>query len=455
MKPEVDEGDEFETSDTPDDEASTTASGEKSYVGLTVIVGSAVGASVFGAALFFLFVSRQKKQKTSKTMEKEVIAVDDLNADKPSSPFDDGALEEGRNLTVRRFIFSSEHIADDVTCGLSETNNTSYQNVSQKVSSTFVIDDQNKNTMFSFPDQQFGSNIHYDDSYINTNSGFKINDGSESSFDPEDGTGDAFGFRIDGNADDKISVGALNNSFDNPSTTAGDFQGTMDIPPDDIHENHSELVTATNFSTSTGRDVSLDNDESDSFEEIEVESDDEIQEDNAVTFVNGRNSPNSSVENGNYDNSSSVVEYEDASDEEIEVSVHDDDEFAAMTEFTSSDNKAEISDETDNSSEASHCAEEVDVDISKENYCDADPSEEIGRKDAILDEDIRCTDVSAGDLRDQNEKTRCEIGHDDKTPESINIEESSHDDWDNEVDDDTEEEVSDDEEETRGGDISK
>lgn len=300
--PAVGEGEELETVDEPDDNETTPPTERENFISLAAIAGAAVGVSAFGAALFFLFVSRQKKRKTSGNTEKEVLEVNEMNTGKLPCPFDDNMLEEGRKpTTVNRFIFSQQHSEDDGTCGLSETNDSSFRNVSTKISPAFKIDDRNEVSALSFPDSR----------YVNTNSDFQINDESDSSLDTEEVTSGTFGFQVEdkcGNVDKHFppSPFTIAPHIAAPATNFSHNAGIV------IDTNGSDIVNPSTCNATNDGDLSGENDESGSFEEVEIESDDEIEE--------------NKVEENEFEASFSVEEYEDGSDEEIEISVHDDEE---------------------------------------------------------------------------------------------------------------------------------
>ena len=450
VKPNVDEGGELETIDEPNNEESTTPKGGKNGMGLKAIAGAAVGVSIFGAALFFLFVSRQKKQVIMKTAEKEVIGVDDLSTTKPSLPSNDNFLEEGRNLTDSRFIFSTEDSDGDVTCGLSETNNASFQNVATKLSLTFQADDRIDGIPFLDKQPQVASSINDNSNYVNTNSGFKFNDESDNSFDPEEGTTGAFGFRINDscdNAGEPFPIEAFGISSNVPAENASDDQITA-------IENRSGHNSSTKCNSSSGINLPDENDESDSFDEIEVESDDEMEEtfmtEASETRGKGESPSSDIVESDNLDESLSVEEYEEASDEEIEISVHDDEEDEAISECGSNHYEQNISGNTGNMSKELHVDEEGDAGISSEQLNSAN-SVEIDCVNTTLDETVLYSDYIIGEVKDQDTKTYNEIVHDDKSPETSEAEESSQSDSDTQVSDnkdETEEDEGEDESES-------
>ena len=407
VKPAVDEGDELETTDEPIETESKTPNKGKNFASLTGIVGTAIGASVVGAALFFLFVSRQKKHKSSINDEKEVMEVEEMNNGKPPFHFDDTILEEGRNRAVNRFVFSSQHIEDDCTCGLSETNDSSFQNVSQKLFSAFKIEDRN----------EVGALSLSDNSYVNTKAEFQINDESDSSLDTEEVTCETFEVRVD----DKCEYDVQHfppNPFSTapiiaaPSTSFA--QNAVDVSDDDV----------------AGKD-----DESDSFEEYEIESDDEIEELDLVQLCPESTAPKDHSKNNqtikveeifDFDESFSIEEYEDASDEEIETSVHDDEDEGEMK------------------SEEQKIQDEIE-----EHYADISNDEQTGlRLKENGNEIVPNSNHSKGDVNVREKNAHDDSGRFEQSPAAGGLDEISQDDSCAQVDEseveesDTEEEAS-------------
>lgn len=283
---------------------------------LAVIAGAAVGASIVGAALFFLFVSKQKKSKASNITEKVVIEVDGISARKQSGNFDDNLLEEGRKASVNRFIFSTHRIEDDGTCGFSEsnvTNNSSFRNATENIPST-KSDNENEVSASSIHDDQIN--------YVNPNFTFKINDDSESSVGPD-------GDEVDDKGDSAVELFPIHSFSAIPNVPASSTEyvsNEMGIQ-DCIRENgtNSELIGSTNDGLNFPYDK---DDDSDSFEEVEIGSDDELEEN-----LGAETGESSQKKSDDFHESFSIEEYEDASDEEIEISVHDDVEDEAILEI--------------------------------------------------------------------------------------------------------------------------
>ena len=322
LTPEEDTGDDFEFVDEPTNDGGTTTSSEGGKVAsLAVIAGAAVGASVVGAALFFLFVSKQKKSKASNISEKEVIEVDGISARKPSGNFDDNLLEEGRKASVNRFIFSTHRIEDDGTCGFSEsnvTNNSSFRNATENIPST-KSDNENEVSTRS---------IHADQiNYVNPNFTFKINDDSESSVGPE-------GDEVDDKGDSAVELFPVHSFSATPIVPASSTEyvsNEMGIQ-DCIRENG--FIGSTNDGLNLPYDK---DDDSDSFEEVEIGSDDELEEN-----LRAETGESSQKKSHDFHESFSIEEYEDASDEEIEISVHDDVEDEAISEIECEDTNENV-----------------------------------------------------------------------------------------------------------------